>query len=174
MVTMSQKSSVPQAVKSVSQALMSDTVISSSDEKLERLRKAGADEAINYREKSDWAKETRAITADRGGFDNIIELGGETTFAQSLRCVRPGGTISLIGVLSGLNVTTSLGPIVSRQIRLQGITVGHRDGFEDMLHSIEQMAIQPTIDRSFAFEDLKEGLSYLKSGSQFGKIVIEH
>ena len=150
------------------------TVISSTDEKLKRLRKAGADEAINYREKSDWAKETRSITADRGGFDNIIELGGETTFAQSLRCVRPGGTISLIGVLSGLNVTTSLGPIVSRQIRLQGITVGHRDGFEDMLHSIEQMAIKPIIDRSFAFEDLKEGLSYLKSGRQFGKIVIEH
>ena len=43
-----------------------------------------------------------------------------------------------------------------------------------MLHSIEQMAIKPIIDRSFAFEDLKEGLSYLKSGRQFGKIVIEH
>ncbi len=150
------------------------TLISSSDEKLERLRQAGADEIINYRQKPDWAKETRNITADRGGFDNVIELGGEATFTQSLRSVRPGGTISLIGVLSGLNVSTSLGPIVSRQIRLQGITVGHRNGFEAMLRAMDQMAIQPIIDRSFEFNDLKEGLQYLKSGNQFGKIVIEH
>lgn len=150
------------------------TIISSSEEKLARLRQAGADAIINYREKPDWAKETRAITSDRGGFDNIIELGGEATFAQSLRSVRPGGTISLIGVLSGLNVTTSLGPIVSRQIRLQGITVGHRNGFEAMLRAMDQMAIRPVVDRSFAFDELKEGLLYLKSGSQFGKIVIEH
>ncbi len=150
------------------------TVISSSDEKIERLKLAGADAAINYLETPDWAKATRDITSDRGGYDNIIELGGEATFGQSLRCVRPGGTISLIGVLSGLNVTTSLGPIVARQVRLQGITVGHRGSFEAMLRAIELKHIKPVIDRSFAFEDLKPALDYLKSGKQVGKIVIDH
>lgn len=150
------------------------TVISSSDEKLERLKLAGADVGINYKAFPDWAKEARKITSDSGGYDNIIELGGETTFAQSLRAVRPGGTISLIGVLSGLNITTSLGPIVARQVKLQGITVGHRNGFEDMLRAMETRNIKPVIDRTFEFADLKEALAYLRSGQQFGKVVIAH
>jgi NADPH:quinone reductase-like Zn-dependent oxidoreductase len=150
------------------------TVISASDDKLSRLKQAGADAGINYKSNTEWAKQTRDITADRGGFDNIIELGGETTFAQSLRAVRPGGTISLIGVLSGLNLSASLGPIVSRQIKLQGITVGHRNSFEDMLRGIDQMKIKPRLDRRFSFHELKDALVYLKSGQQFGKIVISH
>ncbi len=150
------------------------TVISSSDEKLARLKQSGADIGINYKAFPDWAKAVREVAADAGGFDNIIELGGESTFAQSLRAVRPGGTISLIGVLSGLNLTTSLGPIVARQVRLQGITVGHRNGFENMLRAIEACNIKPAIDRTFGFAELKQALAYIKSGQQFGKVVIAH
>lgn len=75
------------------------TVISSSDDKLARVRAMGADETINYTETEDWARASRAITADRGGYDNIIELGGAKTLPLSLRAVRPGGTLSMIGVL---------------------------------------------------------------------------
>ena len=150
------------------------TVISSSDEKLERMRAAGADATINYVTTEDWAKASRDITADRGGFDNIIELGGEKTLPLSLRCIRPGGTLSVIGVLSGLALNASLGPIVARQVRLQGVTVGHRDGFERMLAAIAQHKIKPVLDRGFGFRDLKAALLHLKSGQQYGKIWIEH
>jgi len=150
------------------------TVISSSDEKLVRMRGAGADATINYTVDQDWAKAARDIAADRGGFDNIVELGGEKTLPLSLRCVRPGGTISVIGVLTGLALNASLGPIVARQIRLQGVTVGNRDSFERMLAAIAQHGIKPVLDRRFAFCDLKEALLHLKSGRQFGKIWIEH
>jgi NADPH:quinone reductase-like Zn-dependent oxidoreductase len=150
------------------------TVISSSDDKLARMRAAGADATINYTVDVDWAKAAREIVADRGGFDNIVELGGEKTLPLSLRCVRPGGTISVIGVLSGLTLNASLGPIVARQIKLQGVTVGNRDSFERMLAAIAQHKIKPVLDRRFAFAELKDALSHLKSGKQFGKIWIEH
>jgi len=65
------------------------TVISSSDDKLARVREMGADETINYAQIEDWARASRAITADRGGYDNIIELGGARTLPLSLRAVRP-------------------------------------------------------------------------------------
>ncbi len=148
------------------------TVISSSDERLEQVRAMGADATINYRTTPDWAKESREITADRGGYDNIIELGGATTLPLSLRAVRPGGTISLIGVLSGLNVEASLGPIVARQVRLQGVTVGHRDGFEAMLAAIAQHGVRPVIGQTFAFEELKAALAHLRDGGHFGKTLI--
>jgi len=149
------------------------TVISSSDDKLARVREMGADETINYAKIEDWARANRAITADRGGYDNIIELGGAKTLPLSLRAVRPGGTLSMIGVLSGLNIEASLGLIVARQVRLQGVTVGHRDGFEAMLAAMAQHKVRPVIGDTFAFDNLRAALDHLRAGGHFGKTVIE-
>jgi NADPH:quinone reductase-like Zn-dependent oxidoreductase len=140
---------------------------------MERVRGLGAHQTINYREHPEWAKATREITQGRG-YDLIVELGGEKTLPQSLRCVRPGGTIAMIGILSGSGLETSLGYVITRQVRLQGITVGHRDGFEAMVRAIDLHKISPVIDRVFAFDELKDALAYLKSGAQFGKVCIQH
>lgn len=149
------------------------TVISSSDEKIERLEALGADATINYRTTPEWSKPARAITDGRG-FDHIVELGGEKTLPQSLRCIRLGGTLSMIGVLSGSSLSTPLGLIITRQVRLQGITVGHRDGLEAMMRAFAQHRLPVVVDRVFEFDELKEALSYLRSGAQFGKICLRH
>jgi NADPH:quinone reductase-like Zn-dependent oxidoreductase len=149
------------------------TVITSSDERIERVRQLGADATVNYRDMPEWAKATRDITGGRG-YDLILELGGEMTLPQSLRCVRPGGTIAMIGILSGSAMAASLGLIITRQVRLQGVTVGHRDGFEAMLRAMAQHRIKPVIDRVFAFEELKVAMAHLQSGRQFGKVCVAH
>ena len=149
------------------------TVISSSDEKIARAKTLGADAAINYVKTPEWYKATREITAGHG-YDHILELGGEKTLPQSLRCIRPGGTLSMIGVLSGAMLSAPLGLVVTRQVRLQGITVGHRDGFEAMVRAIDQHQLQPVTDKVFPFDQLKEAMAYLKSGAHFGKICIRH
>lgn len=148
------------------------TVISSSDDRLAKVQAMGADAVINYRATEDWARASREITADRGGYDNIVELGGAATLPLSLRAVRPGGTLSMIGVLSGLNLDASLGPIVARQVRLQGVTVGHRDGFEAMLAAMAQHQLRPVVGETFAFEDLRPAMAHLKAGGHFGKTLI--
>ena len=149
------------------------TVISSSDDKLVKVAEMGADATINYHTTEDWARASRSVTADRGGYDNIIELGGAQTLPLSLRAVRPGGTLSMIGVLSGLNIEASLGPIVARQVRLQGVTVGHRDGFEAMLRAMELHQVQPVLGETFPFEDLKTAMDHLRVGDHFGKTLIQ-
>jgi NADPH:quinone reductase-like Zn-dependent oxidoreductase len=149
------------------------TVISSSDDKLARVTQMGVDATLNYRKTEDWARASRPITADRGGYDNIIELGGAQTLPLSLRAVRPGGTLSMIGVLSGLNIEASLGLIVARQVRLQGVTVGHRDGFEAMLRAMAQHQLHPVLGEVFAFEKLKAAMDHLRSGGHFGKTLIQ-
>ena len=148
------------------------TVISSSDDKLAHVTQMGADATINYRTTEDWGRASRTITADRGGYDNIIELGGAKTLPLSLRAVRPGGTLSMIGVLSGLDIEASLGPIVARQVRLQGVTVGHRDGFETMLRAMTQHELRPVLGDVFAFEDLKPAMDHLRNGGHFGKTLV--
>ena len=149
------------------------TVITSSAEREARVRALGADATINYRQTPEWAKATRDITGGRG-YDLILELGGEKTLPQSLRCVRPGGVLAMIGVLSGGAMSAALGLIVTRQVRMQGITVGNRDGFEAMLRAIDQHRLQPVVDRVFAFEELKAAMAHLQGGSQFGKVCIAH
>jgi NADPH:quinone reductase-like Zn-dependent oxidoreductase len=149
------------------------TVISSSDEKIDRAKALGADAWINYSKVPEWYKATREITGG-DGYDHIVELGGEKTLPQSLRCIRPGGTLSMIGVLSGGVMSAQLGLVVTRQVRLQGITVGHRDGFEAMMRAIAQHRLKPVVGKVFAFEELKEALAYLKSGAHFGKVCIRH
>jgi NADPH:quinone reductase-like Zn-dependent oxidoreductase len=149
------------------------TVISSSDEKLARAKALGADAGINYTTTPEWSKASREITSGRG-FDHIVELGGEKTLPQSLRAIRPGGTLSMIGVLSGPALAAPLGHVVTRQVRLQGITVGARDGFEAMMRAIGQHRLAPVVDRVFAFEELKEAMAALRQGAHFGKLCIRH
>jgi NADPH:quinone reductase-like Zn-dependent oxidoreductase len=149
------------------------TILSSSDEKLAKAKSMGADVGINYTTTPEWSKLTRDSTSGRG-FDHIVELGGEKTLPQSLRAIRPGGTISMIGVLSGSALSAPLGHVVTRQVRLQGITVGSRDGFEAMVRAIELHRVVPVVDKVYAFEQLKEAMEALKRGAHFGKICIRH
>ncbi len=147
-------------------------VISSSDEKLARARELGAAATLNYRETPEWGRPVKQL-AGGDGVDHIIEVGGSQTLPQSLRAIRAGGSISMIGVLSGPNMDVRLGLIVTRQIRMQGITVGHRDGFDAMARAIGQQQLRPVVDRSFAFAELPAALEYLRSGSHFGKICLQ-
>jgi len=148
-------------------------VISSSDEKLARVRRMGADETINYRAIPEWGKRAREI-AGSDGVDHVVEVGGQGTLPQSLRAVRAGGTISMIGVLAGGIMDVMIGPIVTRHVRLQGITVGSRDDFIKMSTAIAHHKLHPMIDRIFSFEELRDALDYLSSGKHFGKICIQH
>ena len=146
---------------------------SSSDEKLERARGLGADAVINYRTTPGWGKRAREITGG-AGVDHIVEVGGQGTLPESLRAIRVGGTISMIGVLAGGTMDARLGPVVTRHVRLQGVTVGSRDDFEAMARAIGQSGLRPVVDRVFAFEALHEALDYLASGQHFGKVCVRH
>lgn len=149
------------------------TMISGSDDKIAKVREMGADETVNYNTTEDWAKASRDWTADRGGFDNVIELGGAKTLPLSLKAVRPGGTISMIGVLSGLKLEANLGAIVARQVRLQGVTVGHKAGLQAMLDAMAEHEVRPVLGETFAFDDLKAGLAHIRDADRFGKTLIE-
>src|SRR5262249_34128487 len=106
-------------------------ITSSSDEKLERARKIGADEGINYNVEKDWGK-TAAKLSGNDGVDHVVEVGGAGTLAQSIRACRCGGKIELIGILAGRAAATEVFPIVTKGAAIFGIYVGSRHMFEDL------------------------------------------
>lgn len=147
-------------------------ITSSSDEKLERARELGADHGINYADVEEWGQPAKDW-AGGDGVDNVVELGGTETMKQSLIAVRPGGTLSLIGVLSGATTGNVLLPfIISRDVRLQGVTVGPKDAMQQMCKAIETANMKPVIDKVFPFEESAEAYRYLASGAHFGKVCI--
>ncbi len=126
-------------------------ITSSSDEKLERARKLGADGVINYKTTPEWGK-AAANLAGSNGVDYVIEVGGAGTFLQSLRACRYGGKIGLIGILSGRQAETEIFPIVIKGATIFGIYVGSREMFEGLNRALEQSRIRPVIDQVFPFE----------------------
>lgn len=144
---------------------------SSSDDKLARARELGADEAINYRATPDWDKRVLELTGGRG-VDYVVEVGGPDTLNKSLRAVRFGGQISLMGVLTGTSGEVNTAAILGKQARIQGVYVGSVEMFEDMNRAITQNKIRPVVDRVFPFEEAREAFKYLESGQHFGKVVV--
>ncbi|WP_027714398.1 NAD(P)-dependent alcohol dehydrogenase [Desulfuromonas sp. TF] len=145
-------------------------VASSSDDKLKRARELGADTLINYRRTPDWDEEVLKATGGHG-VDIVVEVGGGGTLERSIKAVRVGGFIAVIGVVAGGGQVDPR-PIISRGIRLQGIYVGSRDQFEAMNRAISQAELRPFVGRTFSFEEAREGYDYLASGAHMGKIVI--
>jgi len=106
------------------------------------------------------------------GVDVVLEVGGPGTLERSLMSVATGGRIAYIGVLTGLAGAANPVMLIPKASSIQGIFVGSRAMFADMLAAIQTHAIHPVIDKEFAFADAPAALEYMKSGSHFGKIVV--
>jgi NADPH:quinone reductase-like Zn-dependent oxidoreductase len=145
-------------------------ITSSSNDKLKRARELGASEGINYKETPEWGDKVRELTGGRG-VDHVVEVGGAGTLGQSLRAVRMGGQISLIGVLSGAGQANPM-PILMKNVRVQGIFVGSREMFEAMNRAISAHQLRPVVDRVFPFAEAPAALRYMESAAHFGKICI--
>jgi NADPH:quinone reductase-like Zn-dependent oxidoreductase len=146
---------------------------SSSDAKLAIAAELGATEGVNYLTEPDWERAVWRITGGRG-VDHVVEVGGPGTLPKSLLCVRGGGRIALIGVLTGKGAPQgSLFPLLARNARMDGIYVGHRAAFERFAGFCEAHALCPRIDRAFGFDEVAEAYAYLASGAHCGKVVVK-
>ncbi|KAL1990350.1 hypothetical protein VTN49DRAFT_6189 [Thermomyces lanuginosus] len=154
-------------------------ITSSSDDKLARAKnELGADFTINYRTTPDWDRAVLDLTSGHGA-DIILETGGEKTLPKSFCCAAYGGLINCIGYTSGKSQSVEQQQLninvlaISKALTLQGILNGPTDRFEELIRFVEKHEIRPVICKVFAFEQAKEALKYLESGSHFGKVVIE-
>jgi NADPH:quinone reductase-like Zn-dependent oxidoreductase len=156
--------------------LVGATVIltSSDDTKLARAKALGADHLINYRTEPEWSRPVKALTGGRGA-DLIVEIGGAGTLAQSIRAVRVGGTIAMIGVVAGAAASNIPVPlVVMQQVRMQGVTLGSRADFEAMLRACTAARLRPVLDEQrFAFDQALAAFARMAAGQHFGKIVVD-
>jgi NADPH:quinone reductase-like Zn-dependent oxidoreductase len=146
-------------------------ITSSSDDKLSRAKKLGADHGINYKTTPDWDKAAMKLTGGRG-VDGVVEVGGAGTIARSFGSIRVGGNISLIGGLSGPATELNPGMILAKRANVQGISVGSTQMFDAMNRAIAANKVKPIIDKVFGFDEVQAAYKHMASGAHFGKIII--
>ncbi len=147
-------------------------VTSSSERKLARARELGADFGIHRLEEPRWDAAVREWTGG-DGVDFVVENGGAGTLGQSLRATAPGGTVALLGALTGLSAPVELAPAIMRRIRIAGIMTDCRRALRDLVAFVEERGLRPVVDRAFPLDALPEAFSTMRAGAHFGKIVIK-
>jgi NADPH:quinone reductase-like Zn-dependent oxidoreductase len=146
-------------------------VTSSSDAKLARAKALGADHLVNYKTTPDWSKAVREATGGRGA-DFIMEVGGGGTIQESMKAVKIGGHIAIIGVVAGAGEPFNPAALIGNSAKLQGLSVGSRDMFEAMCRAMALRGISPVVDKVFPFTEAKAAFSAMAGGEHFGKIVL--
>ena len=147
-------------------------ITSSSDEKLARAKDLGADHVANYRTTPAWSGPVREATQGRGA-DFIMEVGGGGTIQESMKAVRIGGHIAVIGVVAGAGEPFNPASLIGNSAKLQGLSVGSRDMFEAMCRMIDLKKIFPVVDKVFPFTEARSAFAAMAAGEHFGKIVLE-
>lgn len=145
---------------------------SSSDAKLDRLKALGADELINYKDVPAWGAKTLELTGGRG-VDTVVEIGGAGTLDQSMLATRVGGHVALIGVLAGIVGPVKTALLMSRNLRVQGLTVGSRAQQLAMIAGVEANGIRPILDQHFPLENLADAFRHQMANAHFGKIIVD-
>jgi len=144
---------------------------SSSAEKRARALQLGADHVLDYRADPKWGETARAWTGGRG-VDVVVDVGGPGTFDQSVAALRYGGTMSLLGVLTGMKGEVNTYGVFHKTLRVCGIYVGSVAMFERFNDALERGRITPVIDRVFGFDEARAAYEHLASGAHFGKVVV--
>ncbi len=146
-------------------------VTSSSAEKRERALAMGAAHVIDYVADKSWGETARKLTGGRG-VDVVVEVGGPGTFDQSTAALRYGGTMSILGVLTGTRGEVNTYAIFHRTLRVAGVYVGSVAMFESLLRAVEASGLEPVIDRTFPFDQARAAYEHMAAGAHFGKVVI--
>ena len=140
------------------------------ENKLEKARALGADHGIDhYKQKI--SQEVRKIT-DKQGVDIVVEHVGAATWDESVKSLKPGGTIVTCGATTGPNVGFDLRFLFSRQLNLLGSYMGTMGELHEVLRQIFAGRLKPIVDRTFALKDARAAHEYLEASQMFGKVVL--
>jgi NADPH:quinone reductase-like Zn-dependent oxidoreductase len=147
-------------------------ITSSSEAKRARAQSLGAAHTLDYKTDPKWGSSAHKLTQGRG-VDVVVDVGGPDTFDQSIAALRYGGTMSILGVLTGTQGKVNTYAIFHKTLRIAGVYVGSITMFEELLRALEHNKIEPVIDKTFEFGDARAAYEHLASGAHFGKVVVK-
>lgn len=146
-------------------------VTSSSETKIERAVRDGADGGVLYTDPG-WPEQAKRLTTGGRGFDVVLDTVG--TWAESLRALRPGGRLVVLGASRAETAAVDVRPFYFGQYGILGTTMGSVADFRGLLALLEAGAIAPPlIDSVFPLSEAAAAHERLEAGGAFGKIILD-
>src|SRR5207245_5939093 len=140
------------------------------ENKLEKARALGADHGINhYKQKI--SDEVRKIT-NKEGVDIVVEHVGAATWEESVKSLKPAGTVVTCGATTGPDVGIDLRFVYSRQLNVLGSYMGTMGELHDVLGPVFAGRPNPVVDRAFPLQELRAAHEHLEKSQMSGKIVV--
>ena len=141
-----------------------------SEVKLDRAKELGADYTIDhYKQKI--SEEVKKITA-RQGVDVVFEHVGQATWAESVRSLKPGGTLVTCGATTGGEGFIDIRLLFSRQFNLLGSFMGNMGEFHEVMKHVFAGRLKPVVDKSFPLREAAAAHEYLAGSNMFGKVIL--
>lgn len=145
--------------------------VTSSAEKMERARQAGADFAVNRSEGNPF-EEVHRLTDGRG-VDVVVENVGALTWLDSQKILRKGGRIVTYGRTTGREAVTNLSLLFWNEQTHIGSTMGSLHDFREVMEQVFSGKLTPIVDSVYSLEQAREAYEHYERGGQFGKIVLK-
>jgi len=164
-------SGVGSAAIQICKMLSAEVITTAGDEhKLAKARELGADHTIDhYKQKI--GDEVRRITNKRG-VDIVFEHVGQATWKESLKSLKPGGTLVTCGATTGYQGDLDLRFLFSRQLTLLGSYMGAMGELDEVVKHVFAGKLKPVVDRTFPLAEARAAHEYLEHSEQFGKVVL--
>ncbi len=143
----------------------------STEEKMAHAEALGADIVLNYKETSEWAKLIYTLT-QKQGVDVVVDNIGAATLQHSLRAVKRGGRIVIVGNTSGPKTQLDIRFLFSKQISLIGSTMGNHADYRTVMNLFFARKFIPVIHTIVPLSDGIAAMALLERGEQFGKVVL--
>ena len=152
--------------------LFNATVIATAgnEKKIAKARELGADYVIDHY-KQTISEEVRKIT-NRAGADVVLEHVGAATWDESMKSLKPGGTVVTCGATTGADVRIELRFLYSKQFNLLGSYMGTMGELHEVLQHVFSGKLKPVVDRTFPLKDVRAAHEYMEKSEMFGKIVL--
>ncbi len=142
-----------------------------SDAKMEQARQLGADKVLNYTADPKWWKSIYKLTG-KTGVDVVVDNVGAATMPYSLRAVKRGGRIVIVGNTSGPKMELDIRFLFSKQISLIGSTMGNHHDYRTVMALVFAGKLTPVIHTVMPLSDGVAAMEIMERGEQFGKIVL--
>jgi zinc-binding alcohol dehydrogenase/oxidoreductase len=148
------------------------TVTSRAQAKIDQAVARGAEGGVSYAD-ADWPERARERTPDGVGFDVVLDSVG--TWGDSLRALRPGGRLVVLGASVADEQALRARPFFFGQYDLLGTTMGSIRDFAGLLDLMGTHDVAPLpVSQVFPLAEAAEAHRYLESGAAFGKVVLAH
>jgi len=139
--------------------------------RIDLARKVGVDLVLSPRDGDVAERIEREVP---GGVDATLEMSGHpSSLGLAVRCTRPGGRISLLGVYGDANQTIDMNAVIFKGLTVQGI-VGRKlwqtwDQMAELLKS-GRLNLAPVITHEMHYTEFHRAMELMKEGKA-GKVV---